>query len=182
MTYIKRKPLSEETKLKIGKANSTGKKPTREVLHEMYIIKRLAAWRIGELLDVSKPTILKWLKSYDIPIRTSREAAMGNSSHRKADHDPLDNMYQRSKFGRLYKLKVLERDDYTCQICQKRGGNLHIDHIKSWSSYPSLRFDLDNCRTLCVPCHYYVTFKRQINHKSGWGTYGDRRNAYYGSN
>lgn len=47
----------------------------------------------------------------------------------------------------------LKRDDYTCQICLKRGGELHMDHVKSFSQYPELRFDASNLRTLCVPCH-----------------------------
>ena len=27
------------------------------------------------------------------------------------------------------------------------------DHVKPWALYPELRYDLDNGRTLCVPCH-----------------------------
>lgn len=71
--------------------------------------------------------------------------------------------------SRQLRMKILVRDDYICQICQKRGRNLHIDHIKSWSEYPELRFDPDNCRALCRPCHYYVTFKREIPSGSMWG-------------
>lgn len=49
---------------------------------------------------------------------------------------------------------VFERDGYRCVI----GGNAHgsyvqADHIKRFSEYPELRFDVDNGRTLCVPCH-----------------------------
>ena len=56
----------------------------------------------------------------------------------------------------LYKLwreKVFERDDYTCQICGIRGGEIQADHIKPQSVYPELRFELSNGRTLCRPCH-----------------------------
>lgn len=48
---------------------------------------------------------------------------------------------------------VLKRDDYTCQICNGRGGKLCVDHIKSYAYYPKLRYELDNGRTLCVECH-----------------------------
>lgn len=48
---------------------------------------------------------------------------------------------------------VLKRDSYTCQLCGIVGGQLNVDHIKSFAYYPELRFDLDNGRTLCVPCH-----------------------------
>lgn len=48
---------------------------------------------------------------------------------------------------------VMDRDDYTCNICGVRGGKLCVDHIKSFSLYPALRFDTENGRTLCYSCH-----------------------------
>lgn len=54
---------------------------------------------------------------------------------------------------RLWRTAVYMRDDYTCQICNIKGGNLQADHIKPWSLYPELRYAIDNGRTLCVECH-----------------------------
>lgn len=54
---------------------------------------------------------------------------------------------------REWRKKVFTRDNYTCQICNKQGGYLEADHIKEWCNYPELRYDLDNGRTLCKPCH-----------------------------
>jgi HNH endonuclease/NUMOD3 motif-containing protein len=54
---------------------------------------------------------------------------------------------------RLWRTSVFERDDYTCQICQQRGGRLNADHIKQFALFPELRLDLTNGRTLCEPCH-----------------------------
>src|SRR6185312_6435325 len=48
---------------------------------------------------------------------------------------------------------VFARDDFTCGICQARGGRLCADHILPWAYYPSLRWDVDNGRTLCRGCH-----------------------------
>lgn len=48
---------------------------------------------------------------------------------------------------------VFQRDDYTCQSCNKRGGKLNADHELSFSAYPALRFEVLNGRTLCIPCH-----------------------------
>ena len=48
---------------------------------------------------------------------------------------------------------VFDRDDYTCQICGARGVYIHADHIKPWCAFPDLRYDINNGRTLCVPCH-----------------------------
>ena len=83
--------------------------------------------------------------------------------------------YLRSKFLKNTHPKVLVRDDYTCQICFTRGNYLQVDHIKSWADYPELRFDMDNCRTLCMACHYYVTFKRKMPQGTIWGHNLSRR-------
>lgn len=76
---------------------------------------------------------------------------------------------ERVKFLKYICPKVLSRDNYTCQICDQYSGYLHVDHIKKWSDYPELRFDMNNCRTLCRSCHYYITFKRKMPSSSKWG-------------
>lgn len=75
----------------------------------------------------------------------------------------------RQKFRQTISPIVLKRDNYTCVLCSKRGGDLHVDHIKGWSNYPDLRFDASNCRTLCVKCHYKVTFNKPRPSNSSWG-------------
>lgn len=90
----------------------------------------------------------------------------GISKRKSAD----ENNYSRRKFKRYYQNKILERDNYTCQICFKRGGNLQVDHIQPWAEYVELRFSLDNCRTLCMGCHYMITFgKSKPETVKTWG-------------
>ncbi len=48
---------------------------------------------------------------------------------------------------------IFNRDNYTCQSCDKRGGDLEADLIKQYAFYPDLRLDIDNGRTLCKSCH-----------------------------
>lgn len=53
----------------------------------------------------------------------------------------------------LWRTSVFMRDDYTCQKCDVRGGELQADHIKPWALYPELRYAIDNGQTLCINCH-----------------------------
>lgn len=62
---------------------------------------------------------------------------------------------------------VFARDFYACRQCGKRGIRIHADHIESFQSIiiknkiQTLRqafrceelWDLENGRTLCIPCH-----------------------------
>tara|TARA_Y100000310_G_C20518222_1_gene732294 strand:+ start:340 stop:819 length:480 start_codon:yes stop_codon:yes gene_type:complete len=69
-----------------------------------------------------------------------------------------------SKEYKEWRKKVYQRDNYTCQECNTRGGVLNADHIKPFSLYPSLRFKVDNGRTLCVSCHKKTdTFASKIH-------------------
>lgn len=69
--------------------------------------------------------------------------------------------------------EILKRDNYNCQICGERGKKLQIDHIQPWSENIELRFSMDNCRTVCIPCHYFITFGKPMPKDSRWG------NNYY---
>jgi hypothetical protein len=54
---------------------------------------------------------------------------------------------------KIWRRAVFKRDDWTCVLCKERGGKINADHIKSFAKYSALRFDLNNGRVLCVPCH-----------------------------
>lgn len=48
---------------------------------------------------------------------------------------------------------VFEMDNYTCALCDKRGGNLQMHHIQTFWSRPDLILELYNLITLCGECH-----------------------------
>ena len=103
-------------------------------------------------------------------MRTARLGKYGGKSHWNWQGGiTKPNDAQRVRFKRTTQKAVFKRDNYTCQICLQYGGNLQADHLKSWAEYPKLRFEIDNCRTLCMACHYYVTFKRKLPQGVIWG-------------
>lgn len=51
---------------------------------------------------------------------------------------------------------VFERDDYTCQKCNKKGGALNCHHIEGIRWEPLESADIDNCMTVCKKCHIKV--------------------------
>jgi len=81
-----------------------------------------------------------------------------------------ENSIQRTIFRQTIQKKVFERDNYTCQLCGQRGGKLQVDHIQSWADYIELRFDINNCRTICMSCHYFITFGKPMSKSiKTWG-------------
>jgi predicted restriction endonuclease len=64
----------------------------------------------------------------------------------------IDDTYKK------WRKDVYERDDYTCQWpkcgCRK---HLNAHHIKRWSDYPGLRFNINNGITLCKKHHKFIS-------------------------
>lgn len=66
---------------------------------------------------------------------------------------PIRSRIYQSKNFDVWRRSIFQRDDWTCQDCYIKGGSLHAHHIRKFSKYPLLRFDVDNGITLCKPCH-----------------------------
>ena len=83
---------------------------------------------------------------------------------------PTNQVIRHSLEYKSWRDAVFMRDNYTCQICERRNGNgetvyLQADHIKPFFKYPLLRFDLNNGRTLCIDCHKSTdTFKARARY------------------
>lgn len=60
---------------------------------------------------------------------------------------------------REWRKSVYIRDNYTCQVCEIRGGAIEADHIRPWAEYREGWYDINNGRTLCKPCHKDITIK-----------------------
>lgn len=69
-----------------------------------------------------------------------------------------------------WRLFVFSRDDYTCQVCGERGGDLEAHHLESYAENVEARLDPENGVTLCVSCH------RAFHKAKGFG--GNTRSQY----
>lgn len=92
--------------------------------------------------------------------RAKEEARKRRDGNRKR-WEGTEREPQREKHGadwryKAWRTKVFKRDDYTCQRCLVRGGELEAHHIKQWALYPSLRFITKNGITYCKACHKII--------------------------
>ena len=73
-------------------------------------------------------------------------------------HNYKPDARRRSRRGRQgwWVRKVLSRDNATCQKCGAKDVELHAHHIKSYSEYPELRWEVANGITLCFRCHWAI--------------------------
>ena len=63
-----------------------------------------------------------------------------------------------------WRTAVFTRDNFTCQVCLKRGGQLEAHHIKSWAKFPELRYVVSNGKTTCKdPCHKILNKEQRQN-------------------
>ncbi len=66
-----------------------------------------------------------------------------------------NHLIRNSKEYKEWRKRVFERDRFTCVMCgyrSKKRKDIRADHIKPFSLYPDLRFDVNNGRTLCLAC------------------------------
>jgi len=108
--------------------------------------------------------IKKWWKN-----RENRKRMTGkNAFYWKGGITPLRKLIRHCAKYKEWRLSIMERDNYTCQKCNKRGGWLEVDHypesfsdifhknnIKTLEEALSCKkfWEIENGRTLCKKCH-----------------------------
>ena len=98
----------------------------------------------------------------------NRAAHLGeNNSCWKGGISSFSNRERNQSRTRI-RSKVFTRDNNQCVECNSKE-LLQMAHIKSWAKHPDLRFEADNCHTLCMSCHYKETFGRVIPSDIMWG-------------
>lgn len=115
--------------------------------------------------------LVPWNKGLSTPSSNKGKTFPRQELHWNWKGGPKDPRRQNDPKYRDWRKAVYERDNYTCQFCGVRGTQLNADHIKPWSLFPDLRYDLENGRTLCVPCHRTTdTYGSRIKKQNDGGT------------
>lgn len=165
--WNKGKKHSEETKTKMKLAR-VGRKPA---LGKKWKIKDTTNYSLSQIGEKNH----RWGKKASD--ETRRKMGIARSGERNPNWrggvTAKNEQDRKSKKYKQWRKFVFERDNWTCVLCNRNGGDMNADHIKKFSDYPELRFDVSNGRTLCVACHKKVTSQQQtelnnkIDHETG---------------
>lgn len=166
-SYRKGTKLTKEHKERISKANkgriawNKGKKlslDSRRKISKSKKGKRLSLeteFKIGNIpwnkgIPCSEETKMKISKAKEGKFKGV------NSPHWNGGITSKNGLIRGSAETNKWREQIHKRDNYTCQLCYYRGGELNVHHIKSFADYPELRFNVNNGITLCKTCHQKV--------------------------
>lgn len=70
----------------------------------------------------------------------------------------INDLLRKSLSYKNWRDSVYKRDRWTCRVCKEhcQKSNIVAHHIKEFSSYPELRYEVDNGVTLCRKCHINI--------------------------
>lgn len=108
----------------------------------------------------NNPKVLKHLKEL------GKKQSGKNHWNWKGGITDENRLLRRSEEYKSWRLKVYQRDNWTCQKCGKKLKNLVAHHKKSFKDHPELRFDVSNGQTLCRSCHKKV--HEEIGKQTRW--------------
>lgn len=162
----KRKPFTEEWKIKIGKAAkgnkySIGRKATESTKEKMSLAKKgKKPANFGINFGVKgKPLSLETRKKLSISHRGGKNYSWKGGVEK-------ENKAIRKSFNfKLWRESVFKRDNWTCRRCNISGGVLHPHHIFPFSESIEHRFNVSNGVTLCKECHIELHRVRNLRIK-----------------
>jgi len=146
-------PHTEAAKKNMRKARKArkGKKLSEE--HKEKLRQRIFTDEWREKLSIAGKKHFLIPVSIETRKKISDSRKGKNNPMWKGGITPINAIIRGSSKYKQWRKAIFERDNYTCQECNERGGRLNADHIKSFAHYPELRFELSNGRTLCIDCH-----------------------------
>jgi len=167
---MKGRKLTEETKKKIGTSNKrrwlNKSKKEKEKFSKIAKERQKELWKNPEykamMIENHKGKVGYW-RNKKRPEISGEKCYLWRGGKTK-----LVKKIRESIEYKIWRQKVFERDNYTCQICGKRGVRLEVDHfpksfagiireykIKTLEEALNCEklWDINNGRTLCLGCH-----------------------------
>lgn len=166
-TIIKRFESWNTAKEKAGLELDGHSEEKIEKAEEIYKEKEISLEKVAKKLDIPYSTLHYRI---DFETRDWSEIERDEEWKRKISEAQKGEKHWNWKGGKSRKLtrirqtprykkwrkQVFERDNYTCQKCGQKGGDLNAHHVKQFSKHEDHRFDIDNGKTLCKQCHKEV--------------------------
>ena len=168
----KGKKLSEKHKKKLSAAYDYNKYVTPErnkKISQKLTGRKLSEEHCSNLSKRLKGRIQPQLMTKSAIAKRLKSIKRGKDSHFwRGGRTTLVRQIKNLKLYRDWRKAIFERDNYTCQICKKRGSiEICPDHIKPFSKILNDHriktkeeaikcnelWDINNGRTLCHPCH-----------------------------
>lgn len=142
---------SEEAKLNMSIAQKkVWNDERRKFMSYIHKGKTISEATRSKMSDVRRG--IKFTDEHRTKISAAQKGEKGNNwkGGISSEYELIRNSAEYKRWRKL----VFERDNYTCQKCERVGGNLHAHHIKGFAKFPKLRFIVENGVTLCKsPCH-----------------------------
>ena len=144
----KGRKFTEEWRRKLSESRSGDKNPAKKLEVRKKISQTLQGRKCPQLSGDKNPA-------------KRLEVRQKISEIRKGEKNPawkggITPIYERLRHNMQYKIwrkTVLERDNFICQKCGQKGGNLRTHHINNFAEFPELKYAIDNGITLCENCH-----------------------------
>ena len=158
MTKEHKRKISEGCRRNgIGKWMVGRKSPMLGKKHTLKARQKIKIARAKQGNKVWNSGLKGWNLGHPVSLETRRklsEMQKGEKGNNwKGGIYPVNKAIRDSLEYKLWRQSVFERDRFTCQDCGQLRGDIEADHIKPFSLFPELRFELSNGRTLCHNCH-----------------------------
>jgi len=106
----------------------------------------------------------KGQEAWNKGLRKGDHPSMKKMGFQEGENNPMwcggdSDRERRNSAYKVWRIEVFTRDDFTCQCCGYKNGNgtkrkdLNAHHIVKWIDSIELRYEVENGKTLCVPCH-----------------------------
>lgn len=112
------------------------------------------AEEVKEKLRMASTGQVAWNKGIPMNEESKIKVACSVRGLAREEFDGFKDKEDRRKYKEMGLSKIcLEKADFTCIVCNKRGVKLNAHHMNGWTSHIEDRYSIDNLVCLCHGCH-----------------------------